>query len=413
MRRVAIVIGLLLLGLVPTAQAAWTTSAGLPASFRPDRDVAFSYTATSNSATDLPLQWRVNLYTCQDIDADTWCEFTDAHRVDHGQRTISLVGGQSATVTWTVGLNSPVGSYRYHFDTGCINNPCPGTFQPGGVNNRTGAFQLAYTNTWARSILATTPTSAGSTQTVTYRMASTSLDDRDLAGTAELYTTPAGEPEESQGAKAYAANANSVLNVAWTGIAFPNIGTQRLRAADTNAADTTLDVVVRGVHLHALQPRAIYEAGARSSLYFTLEGHGASPDPQGIIDDIVLIVKNGAYTVANVTLRTEPEGRAYASVNTADDHDILTWTAQASGTWLSINYDLIASGVVQLEAGKTAEIRENVSAIRANLSDLQLRGVHLDELGSRNVWILSVRAVGAVALVLLLIVLVIVVAIRV
>src|SRR5687767_2983298 len=97
-------IAVLLLALVPTAQAAWTTSASVPASFRPERAVTFSYTATSSSAADLPLAWRVTLYTCQDTDGDAWCELADANRMDHGDRSINIVGGQTSTVTWTVNL---------------------------------------------------------------------------------------------------------------------------------------------------------------------------------------------------------------------------------------------------------------------------------------------------------------------
>lgn len=403
---------LVILTLAPAAAAAWNTTTSVPSSFRPNRNVTFTYTAQSSSAADLPLQWNVDLYTCQDANTNSQCESGEPQFTFHGRRALSVLAGQSATASWIVNLDQPEGAYRYQFRTFCANDPCA-TQPAGGAHDKSGALQLQYTNTWTRTILATTPTNVGSTQTVTYRMTSTSLDDRDLAGTAELYSRPADAAESPQGPKPYSANANTVVNVAWTGVSFPTIGIQRLRVSDTNAPDTTLDVIVRGVHLHAFQPRTTYDAGARFSLYFTLEGHGASPDPQGIVDDIVLVVKNASFTIAGASLRSDADGRAYANVTTAADHDFLTWNAQASGSWLSIAYDLTASGVVQLEAGPSVSTRENVTAIRENLTDLQLRGVHLDEIGSRNVWILSLRAVGAVALVLLLILLVIVVAIRV
>ena len=412
------VLALLLLALVPTAQAAWTTNASVPASFRPNRDVTFTYTTTSSSAADLPLAWRVTLYTCQDADADTWCEFSDANRIDHGERTINIVGGQSSTVSWTVNLATAEGSYNYHFHTACLNNPCTGSFQPGGAHNKTGSFQLAYTNTWTRQIIATTPTSQGTTQTVTYRMTSTSPNDRDLSGTATLFIDPPNPPESNLGHRAYTALANTVHNVQWANVAFLEIGTTRLRVSDTNAADTTLDVTVRGVHLHVTQPRATYAEGARFSLYFVLEGHGATPDPSGIANaDIALTVTNGSFPIYAATLRTDASGRAYANITAPADATRLEWRATTSGTWNGVTYSLLPEGTVGFAAPVFAAnhtaLEENVTAIRQNLSDVQLKGVHLDETGARNVWILTLRAVGAVILVVLLILLVIAIAFRV
>lgn len=408
------VLVILLLVFIPTAQAAWTTSVTAPATFRPTRDVTFTYTASSNSATDLPIQWRVNLLTCQDLDADTWCESTDANRIDHGPRTMSVIGGQSASVSWTVNLNSAEGAYRYHIDTGCLNNPCAGTFQPGGASNRTGGFQLAYTNTWTRTILATTPTSVGSTQTVQYRLQSASVDDRDLTGTARFYSTPSGQVERDHGTRAISVLANQQQTLSWTSITFPEIGTQRLRVTDTTGPETTMDVIVRGVHLHAVQPRLTYQAGSVFGLYFTLEGHGATPDPAPIANtDVRLTVKNGSFAVTSATLRTDANGLAYANVTTAADAQQLTWSAASSGTWLGIVFDLSQSGIVALTPSGHGSLEENVTAIRANLSDVQLKGVHLDDVGTHNVWMSMLRAVGAVVLVVLLIFLVISIAFRV
>ena len=308
---------LLLLTLAPTALAAWTTSTTVPASFRPDRDVTFTYTASSSSGTDLPVQWRIFLLTCQDANANTWCEATEPRYVDHGSQNLNLLGGQSGSVSWTVHLDQPEGTYRYHFSTGCINNPCAGVAPPGGAHNKTGSFQLAYTNTWTRQIIATNPTSAGTTQTVTYRMTSTSVDDRDLSGTAELHSRPAGGTETSAGAKPYSANANTVVNLGWPGIAFPTIGTQRLRVTDTNAADTTLDVTVRGVHLHAIQPRTTYVEGARVSLYFTLDIDPGfvQDEPFPIVLAARLTADRGEFTCL---IRGMTDGRSYV-VSVGDD----------------------------------------------------------------------------------------------
>ena len=411
------VLAVLLLTLVPTAQAAWTTSVSVPASFRPERAVTFTYTASSSSAADLPLAWRVTLYTCQDTDADTWCEVADANRVDHGDRTINLVGGQASTVSWTVNLAQPEGSYWYHFHTVCLNNPCTGSFQPGGAHNRTGAFQLAYTNTWARQIITTTPTSQGSSQAVTYRMTSTSVNDRDLAGSAELASIPPSGVVVLYPAKSYSAPAGSTQDVQWTGVTFPQIGTHLLQVSDTNAATSTFSVTVRGVHLHVTQPRPVYAEGARFSLYFTLEGHGATPDPGGIQSaDIALTITNGSFPVLSTTIRTDASGRAYANVTAPADAQRLNWRAITSGTWNGVTYTLQPEGYVDfaplvLSSNHTA-LEQNVTAIRENLSDVQLKGVHLNELGSRNAWMMTLRATGAVVLVVLLVLLVLTIAWR-
>lgn len=413
MRKAAIITTVfVLITLVPTVEAAWTSSVSVPASFRPSRTVTLSYTASSSSATDLPLQWRVTLSTCQDLDADTWCESTDANRVDHGERTLSIVGGGTQTVTWDVNLNSAEGAYRYHFHTTCTNNPCAGV-AAGGAHNRTGAFQLAYTNTWTRTILATTPTSVGSTQTIQYRLQSTSMDDRDLTGVAQLYSSPPGQAERDHGARSISVLANQQQTLSWTGVTFPEIGMQRLRVTDTTGPASMMDVTVRGVHLHATQPRVQYEAGGTFGLYFTLEGHGSTPDPVPIANnDVRLSVKNGSFVVASATLRTDANGLAYANVTTADDLEALTWTATASGSWLGIAFDLSQSGIVTLTPSGHAGLGEDLTSIQQDLDEVQLKGVHLDEIGSRNAWMTSIRAAGAVLLVVLLILLVIVMTLR-
>lgn len=405
-----VILALLLLAALPTAQAAWTSTASVPSAFRPERTVSFSYTVQSSSSLDAPLQWHVRLTTCQDENANGWCATNEAQYVDHGEKPVSLLAGQSATLTWSVNLAQPEGAYRYHFITRCSNNPC--TSEPaGGAHNKTGAFDLRYTDTWTRTILATSPTRAGDTQTVQYELKSTSADDRDLTGTAQLYSTPEGEPERDHGAQEFAVNAGQQVTLSWPGIDFPDIGTQQLRTADSTGADTTLDVQVRGVHLHAVQPRTQYTAGNTFGLYFTLEGHGATPDPDPIDNQQILVtIYNGTFAVARHALVTDWNGQAYLSFQTAEDHANLTWQASASITWLGADYDAEANGTILVQS---AAIADDVSAIRESLDELQLKGVHLDELGSRHVFLTSVRAVGAVALVIILVLLVIYVAIRV
>lgn len=408
MRRVIAlsVLAVLLLALFPTAQAAWTTSASVPSSFRPTRLVAFSYTASSSSAGDLPLQYNVDLSTCQDANANGACESGEPHYVAHGRKPLSALAGQSGSVSWDVTLDKPEGAYRYHFRTTCANNPC--TTQPaGGSNDKTGPFQLAYTNTWTRQVMTTNPTSAGAVQSVTYRLASTSPDDPDLAGAATLHTDSPASPETSLDAMPYSAPANTVALVTWAGVSFPDIGTHRLRVTDSEAPDTTLDVTVRGVHLHVEQPRAAYEEGARFSLYATLEGHGSSPDPSPVAGvEVTLALLRDAFPLHADTLVTDAEGRAYFAYSAPHDADELEWAATAKGAWNGIDYVLDERGTIRFAPRNDhASLEENVTAIRHNLSDVQLKGVHLDDVGARNVWMSALRASGAVALVLLFVIL--------
>ena len=401
---------LALLAISPTAQAAWTSTATVPSAFRPERTVTFSYTVQSSSGLDAPLQWQVRLTTCQDVNANGWCAANDPQYVDHGEKPASLLAGQSTTLTWSVNLAQPEGAYRYHFVTRCTNNPC--TSEPaGGAHNKTGNFELRYTNTWTRTILATNPTRAGDVQTVQYKLQSTSLDDRDLAGTAQLYSTPAGEPERDHGSKPFSVNADQQVTLSWPDITFPNIGSQELRITDSTGPATAVEVAVRGVHLHVHQPRGEYTAGNTLGLYFTLEGHGATPDPDPIGNEpIAVAILNGTFVVARYDLVTDSNGQAYLSFQTAEDHANLTWQALASVTWLGADYDAEANGTILV---RSAAIADDVNAIRESLDELKLKGVHLDELGSRHVFLTSVRAVGAVALVIILVLLVIYIAIRV
>ena len=405
-----LVLVLLLLMAIPTAQATWTSTANVPAAFRPDRTVSFSFTVQSGSGFDGSLQWQVRLVTCQDADVNTFCASGEPQYVDHGEKPVNLLAGQSATLTWNVILAQPEGAYRYHFHTRCSNNPCAGE-PAGGAHNKTGSFHLRYTDTWTRTIFATSPTRADDTQTIQYELRSTSLDDRGLSGTAQLYSAPYGEQERDHGAQAFVVNAGQQVTLSWPGVDFPTVGTQQLRATDTTGADNTLEVEVRGVHLHVVQPRAHYTAGNTFGLYLTLEGHGATPDPDPIDKQQVHVtIYNGTFAVAHHTLLSDASGQAYLSFQTAEDHQNLTWQASATVTWLGADYDAEANGTILVQS---ADIADDVSAIRESLDELQFKGVHLDELGSRHVFLTSVRAVGAVALVIILVLLVIYIAIRV
>lgn len=397
---------------MPMAQAAWTTTTAIPESFRPERSVTFTYMAQSSSATDLPLQWRITLRTCQDTNENGWCDATDDSFVDHGERTLNVFAGQSGSVSWPVELPKPEGTYRYHFVTVCASTPCT-TQSAGGAHNRTGLFTLQYTDTWQREVITTNPTSEGATQTVTYRLTSTSVDDRDLDGIVELFSKPPEDTETSQGPRFFSAVADGVTTVMWDAVSFPFAGAHELRVTDTSGQEVSAWVVVQGVRLHVHQPRIEYVAGDRHSLYFRLEGHDGAPEPHPLAGvDIHLTVMNDTYAVHQETVRTDAFGQAYATVASASDHLHLTWHATAIGTWMGTSYSVREEGEVLFTVAG-AHLQENVTSIRESLDKIQLEGVHLDELGSRHLFLTSVRAAGTVLLVVLLILFVIYVAIRV
>src|SRR5438552_66041 len=78
----------------------WTTSTSVPSSFRPNRSVTFSYTATSTSVADLSIDWMVHVWTCTDSNVDNRCTAGDARLVDWTEKRFQANGGTSATVSW-------------------------------------------------------------------------------------------------------------------------------------------------------------------------------------------------------------------------------------------------------------------------------------------------------------------------
>lgn len=393
----ALVLALLLLQLVPFAEAAWTTTHTFPGSFRPNRTVTATYSVTSSSSFDLPIRWNVGLATCKDTTADGTCSPADTGYFVHQVHAVELLGGETTTRTFSVFLNAAEGTYTYSFIASCMDTPCTGqAVRPG--DQKHGAFTLAYTNTWTRTISAPSPIAAGTTQTVTYTLRSTSVDDRDLTGTAELFAKPNGTAETTHGTRTYNVLANAQTVLSWTGVSFPTIGPQQLRVDDTSFPfDTWTNATVLGVHLHVTQPRETYAEGGRFSLYVRLEGHGAAPDPQGIANTIQLTFRNGTFILGTASLTTSATGESYATFQGAEDLAHVNWSASSTGTWNGIAYTVQANGTATFTSLGGGVLEDDVAAIRKGIETVQLEGVHLDELGSRNLLLTSARATAGVA----------------
>lgn len=387
----ALLAGLVATLAAPTAAAAWSSSETHPASFRPGRTVVFSYTASSNSATDQTYSVAVQLHTCKDTNGDGRCALGDARLVSQPEQSATILGGGSQTFNFNVNLPEPEDpQMRFDYTVRCATggSVCGGG-NPLGAG-RQGNFALVYTNTWLREIIATSPVPSGTTQTVTYRLTSTSVDDRPLAGTAELFSRPNGGAERSEGTKSVTAPPNAVTNVQWTGVSFTGVGPQRERVthSEYSGADLTRDVTVQGVHLHVLQPRSTYEQGEAFSLYFEIHGHGSTPDPSPISGaTITLRHRNGTYQLAQTTTTTDANGRAFATFLSPFDLTRDDWTATTTVTFVGNSYTVEASGTAlfQPPAFAVASPAVNLTSVEEGIRRLESEGVHLDEIGIQNI----------------------------
>lgn len=396
----------------PLAAATWSSSESHPASFRPSRTVSFTYTASSNSATDITYSIGVTLHTCKDTSGDGHCDAADARLVSQPEQTATILGGQSRTFTFTFSLPEPEEpTMRFDYDIRCATQPnvCGGG-NPLGAG-RQGNFALVYTNTWTRELLATSPIPSGNTQTVTYRLTSTSVDDRALAGTAELFSRPNGEPETSEGVRTVSAPQNAVTNIQWLGVEFKGVGVQRERLAHTEypGNDLTRDVTVQGVHLHVLQPRSAYEQGEAFSLYFDLHGHGGSPDPSPLANVAITTTHaNGTYPLAETSVTTDATGLAVATFESAFDLTADAWTATATATFAGNTYTVEVEGLATFHPPSWAAPpgAVNLTHVEEGIQRLEERGVHLNEIGIQNVerriaqggiLVLAALAIGALA----------------
>jgi hypothetical protein len=399
---------LLALFLVPLAEASWSTSASVPASFRPGRAVTFSYTAQSSSGTDLPLQWGVRLLTCRDTTADGLCTASDASYTDRGEQTLSLSASQSATLTWSVTEPGPEATYTYNFNTRCTLTPCTG--QPaGGSADKRSTYLVQYTNTWTRTLTVPSTAPTATTQTVSYQLTSTSVDDLALAGTATLYSRPTGTAETAETAKPYSVAANSQVTLTWN-VAFTSLGPQQERLNDTYRADLFANATVFAVHLHVQQPRASYAPSSIWSLYVTLEGHNGGTLAAPLSSPVTISLRNGTFPLGTTMPTTDANGQAYVSFVGAADSTTLNWTANSTGSWLGYTYAVTATGTVTFQNQTTTpDLSRNVSDLQQSVDDLALHGVHLDDVGEHNLLLTTAKAalgaalfVGVVALIVVI-----------
>ncbi|GEM_PF-6041855 len=376
--------------LVPLAQATWNTTTSVPSSFRPGRSVTFSYTAQSTSGTDLPLQWGVRLLTCRDSNADAICSPSDASYTDRGEQTLSLSASQSGTLSWTVNEPGPEGTYTYNFNTRCTATPC--TSQPaGGSADKHGTYSVQYTNTWTRTLTVPSTAPTGTTQTVSYQLTSTSVDDFPLSGTATLYSRPAGGTETPETAKPYSVAANNQVTLTWN-VAFSSLGPQQERLNDTFRADLFANATVFVVHLHVQQPRAVYAPSSIWSLYLTLEGHNGGTLPVALGGPVTINLRNSSFLVGTTMPTTDANGQAYVSFVGAADSTILNWTANATGTWLGYTYAVTATGSVTFQNQTPPDLSGNVTQLQQSVDDLALHGVHLDNLGQHDLLLTTGKA---------------------
>lgn len=391
-------IAITILMLIPTAAAAWTTSASVPPSFRPNRTVPFTYTASSSSGLDLSITWSVDLLTCVDTNADGICTSgTDTNLHDFGAKPLTVSSGTSGTASWSVNLADPPGPHAYNFNPICP-APCVGQ-APTTSDTKRGSFQLAYTNTWTRTVSAPTFVATGSTAAVTYKLVSTSADDQDLAGTAQLYSTPNASAERSESAQAISVLANAQQTISWPNVAFAPFGRQQERVTDsTTSMQAFTNATVLTVQLNTTVPRASYAAGDAFGMYVTLTGRGATPDWQPLQSNVQVILRNQSFALANTTIRTDVNGTAYLGFQAAVDLAQIIWASNTTITWNGMSFALTVNGTIDfapaLPTVDLTNVTDNVTAIRAELTNVSFNGVHLDDLGTHNL----LRQLGRVTL---------------
>lgn len=167
-------------------------------------------------------------------------------------------------------------------------------------------------------------------------------------------------------------------------------------------------------HLHATQTQQTHDAGSTIGLYFILERHDSTSKAEPVAGaNVRVAVLEDGFVLAHQTVVTDEQGRTFASVTIAPASGAAHWSANASGMWLDSPFEAAAQGVVTFSRPPHEVLAENITHVRNDLESIQLRGVHLDEVGSHNLWMTSLRATGAVAFVILLVLLVVHVAHRV
>lgn len=370
---------------VQAAGNTWTTSVGVPSSLRPNRAVTFTYTATSSSSLDLNVAWSVDLLTCVDTNGDGLCTSgTDASYHDFGAKALNVNAGSSGSVTWTVNLADPTGPHAYNFNPTCA-TPCVGQAPVTGDTKR-GAFQLAYTNTWTRTITVPAFVPNGTTAAVTYKLASTSPDDQDLDGTAQLYSTPNGSAERVESAQLISVVANAQQTLSWPFVAFAPMGRQQERMADSTTTTQAFgNATVLAVQLNTTVPRAVYTSGDAFGMYVALTGRGATLEWQPLQANIQIIVRNQTFVLANTTIRTDANGTAYLGFQPAVDLAEINWTSNTTVTWNGLAFAPVTNGTIDFApaAFPTLDL-SNVTALRGDVANLSFNGTHLDTLGTHN-----------------------------
>lgn len=166
--------------------------------------------------------------------------------------------------------------------------------------------------------------------------------------------------------------------------------------AGVSAAEPTLQA-------HTLAPA--YDPGARFTLGVLLLEDGA-PVPNATI---TVTLSAETFTLYSSTLVTDASGHAFVILDPPADVTNLTYEA----TWTASNASVLRAAGTVVFRDRVGELLTEAANTSEQFADVRLKGVHLDELGSRHIFLASVRAAGTVALVILLVLFVIYVAIRV
>lgn len=398
------------LALAGAAQATWTDTLTGPTSFKPGREVTFTFTASSNSAADTQTSWAISFRGCRDANGDNQCQNSEpryhADVIPDPPGNLVVAGGASGSKAFTVTFADPEeDDLLVHVFVGCTttaNGVCVGSRPPpppcGQADTcayRQTLVDVRYTNTWTRDLLFTSPVKHGTTQNVQYRLTSTSVNDRDLTGTANLYSTPPGKPERDEGAKSVPCTANTVCTFTWTNVLFEGPGLLKEEVRGTNfAAPYAEHVEVRDVHNHQDPTDRKPPEGTTVGILVLIEGHGATTVPRAGVA-VTTTYKVDGVEVLTKTGTTDATGRAYWTVQFGSGVLDVDWTSTATTTWDGTSYTATANGHLEFEAVSTRAIQENVTALRADVREIKTAGVGLSTEGLSNLLNHGVRALAA------------------
>lgn len=153
------------------------------------------------------------------------------------------------------------------------------------------------------------------------------------------------------------------------------------------------------LHLHVGPPEGEVPHGGPIGFYFHVEAHGSMPGPVPNAT-ILLTVHHDAYVTDALSLTTNAEGRAFARIHATTDQINLTWNATARGTHEGEAFELHENGTLYLR-GSHDDLTRRVDVLQGAVDRVRFEGVHLDDLGSRNLSLAMARGIGILLAILL------------